>query len=140
MRLELTRAGLLVELANHYTTKGGLGSTCYDPIYESSRDARRVMVIVVGNGLNERNSNPGPDFCISYCALTLGKGTHLTILPSTIGKLSGRLHSLNLVWQPVKKEKILIQTCKTPLINDIVFLYIYNIYIYIYIYIYIFFL
>ena len=25
MRLELTRVGLLVELANHYTTRGALG-------------------------------------------------------------------------------------------------------------------
>ena len=28
MRLELTRVGLLVELANHYTTKGAYVSVC----------------------------------------------------------------------------------------------------------------
>ena len=30
MRLELTRVGLLVELANHYTTRGALQQLCDD--------------------------------------------------------------------------------------------------------------
>ena len=34
MRLELTRVGLLVELANHYTTRGALGTTIVHFILE----------------------------------------------------------------------------------------------------------
>ena len=33
MRLELTRVGLLVELANHYTTRGASGKSVYVPLH-----------------------------------------------------------------------------------------------------------
>ena len=38
MRLELTRVGLLVELANHYTTKGALFVNPIYLIYMSKED------------------------------------------------------------------------------------------------------
>ena len=53
MRLELTHVGLLVELANHYTTRGAL--------MVSVGGAHGVMVIVVENGHCDTSSNPGRD-------------------------------------------------------------------------------
>ena len=48
-------------------------------------DARGVMVIVVGNGHDDMNSNPGRD-CISHSTNTLGKGMNPIILPPAMGK------------------------------------------------------
>ena len=41
MRLELTRVGLLVELANHYTTRGAYGGGVVS--YLTARDTLRVF-------------------------------------------------------------------------------------------------
>ena len=67
MRLELTRVGLLVELAKHYTTRGALstivGYLNPNPLYMYILliilTCRGVMVIVVGNGHGDMSSNPG---------------------------------------------------------------------------------
>ena len=44
------------------------------------------MVIIVENGHNDTNSNPGRD-CISCSTNTLGKGMNPIILPPAMGKL-----------------------------------------------------
>ena len=62
MRLELTRASLLVELANHYTTKG----------------AWEMDTVTQVQILNETDS-------ISHCTNTLGKGMNPIILPPAMG-------------------------------------------------------
>ena len=88
MRLELTRVGLLVKLANHYTTKGALNTTCVtvnenqmkipaergqDFVWRVEQrkkktylkfdgSARGVVVIAVGNEHGDTSSNPGRDW------------------------------------------------------------------------------
>ena len=44
------------------------------------------MVIVVGNGHGDTNSNPGRDWLISHSINTLGKGMNPIILPPAMGK------------------------------------------------------
>ena len=50
-----------------------------------SKEARGVMVKVMGNGLVAPSSNPGRGNCISLSANTLGKSMNLT-LPPAMGK------------------------------------------------------
>ena len=45
------------------------------------REARGVMVKVMGNGLVDPSSNPGPGNCISLSANTIGKGMNPTLTP-----------------------------------------------------------
>ena len=49
-------------------------------------DARGVMVIVVGIGHDDTNSNPDETDCISHSTNTLGKGMNPIILPPAMGK------------------------------------------------------
>ena len=44
-----------------------------------SKDNRRVMVIVVGDGQIEPSSNRGRDYCISHSANIVGKDMNPTI-------------------------------------------------------------
>ena len=43
MRLELTRVGLLVELANHYTTRGAFTGCRYGTIEEKKEAVTKVI-------------------------------------------------------------------------------------------------
>ena len=69
MRLELTRIGLLGELANHYTTWGALYNSFFSvasfnthrhtDTHTFSGGTYDVMVIVGGYGHSDPSSNPG---------------------------------------------------------------------------------
>ena len=60
--------------------------------------------------------------CISHSTNTLGKGVHPTILSPDMGKWSGRLDFLTLVWKPVwEKEnfeiKLVVHHLKIDLVS-----------------------
>ena len=71
--------------------------------------ARRVMVIVVGNGHGDTSSNPG-DWL--HCTNTLGKGLNPIILPPAMGKIVGQTGFLTLgEVTSLGEGKLIIQTC-----------------------------
>ena len=49
--------------------------------------ARRVMVIVIGNGHGDTSSNPGRVIAFHIALNTIGKGMNPIILPPAMGKL-----------------------------------------------------
>ena len=68
MRLELTRVGLLVELANHYTTRGAC--------------PRGVMVKAMDCKIVAREFELQSRYNVHFRTNTLGKGMNPLILPA----------------------------------------------------------
>ena len=54
------------------------------------------MVIVVGNGHGNTNSNLDETDCISHCTNTLEKGMNPIILPPAMGKIVGQTRFFSL--------------------------------------------
>ena len=74
------------------------------------------MVIVIGNGFSDMNSNPGRNYWCSHCADTLGKGKNLSIFP--MSKILRQTGLFGLSMDAVLGEgKLWIQAYKTPLKN-----------------------
>ena len=67
MRLELTRVGLLAELANHYTTRGSRCLSQSVPIYQS-------IYLSIKNGVkNKLRASLVEEFCIWYYTFSDGE-------------------------------------------------------------------
>ena len=81
MRLELTRVGLLVELANHYTTKGAFPVFAY--VYAL---LWLIMIIAIQQTVSSTNSYLDETDCISHSTNTLGKGMNPIILSPSMDK------------------------------------------------------
>ena len=106
MRLELSRVGLLAELANHYTTRGA---------------PRGVMVKAMNCGIVVREFVLQSRYYVHFRANTLGKGMNPLILPPAMGKQQDGLGSSALVRQLVQeKENSEFKPVKLRLKTDLV--------------------
>ena len=99
MRLELTRVGLLVELANHYTTRGALSPSVYNNI-SSSQKWRQILsfcqfmiktLSFIGDRINIVNYHLHV-MPLGWISLTL---SHHSSLSSITSALSSRLHPVS---------------------------------------------